>query len=378
MKFIHLSDLHIGKRVNDFSMLEDQKYILEKIADIVKEEKADAVIIAGDIYDKSVPPAEAVRVFDDFLNILTENVKSVYMINGNHDSAERVAFGARQMEKGGVFIAPVFDGEMKRYTEKDEYGNINLYLLPYIKPVNVRPFFEEGVVTDTYSAVKAVIDKTSIDTSERNIIVSHQFITGAERSESEEVYVGGSDNVEAEVFDDFDYVALGHLHRPQYIARKEVRYCGTPLKYSFSEADHNKSVTVVEMKEKGNIEIKTIPLVPLRDMRRLKGTYEYLTEKKNYEGTNVEDYLHITLLDEEEVYDAIGRLRSIYPNIMRIDYENRRTSADNDIGTVDVGSSKSAIELFEELFRLQNNRDFTDSQRELCAEIIEEIWEVAK
>ena len=378
MKFIHLSDLHIGKRVNDFSMLEDQKYILEKIADIVKEEKADAVIIAGDIYDKSVPPAEAVRVFDDFLNILTENVKSVYMINGNHDSAERVAFGARQMEKGGVFIAPVFDGEMKRYTEKDEYGNINLYLLPYIKPVNVRPFFEEGVVTDTYSAVKAVIDKTSIDKAQRNIIVSHQFITGAERSESEEVYVGGSDNVEAEVFDDFDYVALGHLHRPQYIARKEVRYCGTPLKYSFSEADHNKSVTVVEMKEKGNIEIKTIPLVPLRDMRRLKGTYEYLTEKKNYEGTNVEDYLHITLLDEEEVYDAIGRLRSIYPNIMRIDYENRRTSADNDIGTVDVGSSKSAIELFEELFRLQNNRDFTDSQRELCAEIIEEIWEVAK
>ncbi|MBQ2752781.1 MAG: exonuclease SbcCD subunit D [Firmicutes bacterium] len=378
MKFIHLSDLHIGKRVNDFSMLEDQKYILEKIADIVKEEKADAVIIAGDIYDKSVPPAEAVRVFDDFLNTLTESVKSVYMINGNHDSAERVAFGARQMEKGGVFIAPVFDGEMKRYTEKDEYGNINLYLLPYIKPVNVRPFFEEGVVTDTYSAVKAVIDKTSIDKSERNIIVSHQFITGAERSESEEVYVGGSDNVKAEVFDDFDYVALGHLHRPQHIARKEVRYCGTPLKYSFSEADHNKSVTVVEMKEKGNIEIKTIPLVPLRDMRRLKGTYEYLTEKKNYEGTNVEDYLHITLLDEEEVYDAIGRLRSIYPNIMRIDYENRRTSADNDIGTVDVGSSKSAIELFEELFRLQNNRDFTDSQRELCAEIIEEIWEVAK
>ncbi len=378
MKFIHLSDLHIGKRVNDFSMIEDQKYILDKIADIVKEEKADAVIIAGDIYDKSVPPAEAVRVFDDFLNTLTENVKSVYMINGNHDSAERVAFGARQMEKGGVFIAPVFDGEIKRYTQKDEHGNINLYLLPYIKPVNVRPFFEEGAITDTYSAVKAVIDKTDIDKEERNIIVSHQFITGAERSESEEVYVGGSDNVEAEVFDDFDYVALGHLHRPQHIARKEVRYCGTPLKYSFSEADHNKSVTVVEMKEKGNIEIKTIPLVPLRDMRRLKGTYEFLTEKKNYEGTNVEDYLHITLLDEEEVYDAIGRLRSIYPNIMRIDYENRRTSADNDIGTVDVGSSKSAIELFEELFRLQNNRDFTDSQRELCAEIIEEIWEVAK
>ena len=378
MRFIHLSDLHIGKRVNDFSMIEDQKYILDKITDIVKEEKADAVIIAGDVYDKSVPPAEAVQVFDDFLNALMERVKSVYIINGNHDSAERVSFGARQMEKGGVFIAPVFNGEVKKYTVNDEYGNINIYLLPYIKPVNVRPFFEEGAVTDTYSAVKAVIDKTSIDKAERNIIVSHQFITGAERSESEEVYVGGSDNVEAEVFADFDYVALGHLHRPQHIGRREVRYCGTPLKYSFSEADHNKSVTVVDLNEKGNVEIKTIPLVPLRDMRRIKGTYEYLTEKKNYEGTNVEDYLHITLLDEEEVYDAIGRLRSIYPNIMRIDYENRRTSADNEIGTVDVGSGKSAIELFEELFRIQNNKDFTDSQRELCAEIIGEIWEVAK
>ena len=378
MRFIHLSDLHIGKRVNDFSMIEDQKYILDKITDIVKEEKADAVIIAGDVYDKSVPPAEAVQVFDDFLNALMERVKSVYIINGNHDSAERVSFGARQMEKGGVFIAPVFNGEVKKYTVNDEYGNINIYLLPYIKPVNVRTFFEEGAVTDTYSAVKAVIDKTSIDKAERNIIVSHQFITGAERSESEEVYVGGSDNVEAEVFADFDYVALGHLHRPQHIGRREVRYCGTPLKYSFSEADHNKSVTVVDLNEKGNVEIKTIPLVPLRDMRRIKGTYEYLTEKKNYEGTNVEDYLHITLLDEEEVYDAIGRLRSIYPNIMRIDYENRRTSADNEIGTVDVGSGKSAIELFEELFRIQNNKGFTDSQRELCAEIIGEIWEVAK
>ncbi|MBE6008888.1 MAG: exonuclease SbcCD subunit D [Lachnospiraceae bacterium] len=378
MRFVHLSDLHIGKRVNDFSMIEDQKYILDKITDIVKEEKADAVIIAGDIYDKSVPPAEAVQVFDDFLNGLTESVKSVYIINGNHDSAERVSFGSRQMEKGGVFIAPVFNGEIKRYTEDDEYGKINLYLLPYVKPVSVRPFFEEGTITDTYSAVKAVIDKTGIDKDERNIIVSHQFITGAERSESEEIYVGGSDNVEAEVFADFDYAALGHLHRPQHIGRETVRYCGTPLKYSFSEADHKKSVTVVDMKEKGNVEIRTIPLVPLRDMRHIKGTYEYLTEKKNYEGTGVEDYLHITLLDEEEVYDAIGRLRSIYPNIMRIDYENRRTSADNEIGTVDVGSSKSAIELFEELFRLQNNKDFTESQRELCAEIIGEIWEVAK
>ncbi|MBE6008974.1 MAG: exonuclease SbcCD subunit D [Lachnospiraceae bacterium] len=378
MRFIHLSDLHIGKRVNEFSMIEDQKYILKEITDIVKNEKADAVIIAGDIYDKSMPPAEAVQVFDGFLNSLTEITDKIFIINGNHDSAERIAFGSRQMEKGGVYIAPVFNGEMKKYSFYDSFGKVNIYLMPFIKPAMVRGFFEEGVVTDTMSAVKAIIDKTDINEGERNIIVSHQFITGAERSESEEIYVGGSDNVEAEVFDKFDYVALGHLHGPQHVLRETVRYCGTPLKYSFSETGHKKSITVVDMKEKGNVEIKTVPLVPLRDMRHIKGTYSFLTEKKNYEDINTEDYLRVTLLDEEEVYDAIGRLRSIYPNIMRIDYENRRTGADNDIGTVDVSSQKSAIEFFEELFRLQNNKDFTESQRKLCAEIMEEIWEVGK
>ena len=378
MKFIHLSDLHIGKRVNDFSMIEDQKYILKQIVDITEEEKADAVIIAGDIYDKSVPPAEAVQVFDDFLNVLNEKVKSIFIISGNHDSAERVSFASRQLEKGGVFIAPVFKGEIKKYVEEDNFGNINIYLLPFIKPVQVRHLFEEGVVTDTNSAVRALMENLDINKEERNIIVCHQFITGAERSESEEIYVGGSDNVDAEIFDSFDYVALGHIHRPQSIVRSEVRYCGTPLKYSFSEIGHKKSVTVVEMNEKGKVDIKTVPLTPLRDMRHIKGTYSFLTERKNYEGTNTEDYLRVTLLDEEEVYDAIGKLRTIYPNIMRIEYENSRTSAYNEVGSVDIEGNKSPIELFEELFVKQNNRGFSDSERELCKAIMEEVWEVEK
>ncbi len=378
MKFIHLSDLHIGKRVNEFSMLEDQKYILNEIAEIVKSEKADAVIIAGDIYDKSVPPAEAVLVFDDFLNALADTVERIFIINGNHDSAERVAFGSRQMEKGGVFIAPVFKGEAKKYTVRDSFGNVNIYLLPFVKPAAVRPFFEDKEITDTNSALKAITENIDLDKNERNILVAHQFITGAERSESEEIYVGGSDNVDVSLFSDFDYVALGHIHRAQHMGRESVRYCGTPLKYSFSEIDHKKSITVVDMNEKGDVDIKTIPLAPLRDMRHIKGTYSFLTERKNYEGTNGEDYLHVTLLDEEEVYDAIGRLRSIYPNIMRIDYENRRTYADNELGTVDVGNKRSALELFEELFVLQNNKPFSDSQKELCSEIISSIWEDGK
>lgn len=373
MKLMHLSDLHIGKRVNDFSMLDDQKYVLNKIINIAKEEKPDAVIIAGDIYDKTIPPAEAVQVFDGFLNDLQEISEHIFIISGNHDSAERVSFGAKAMAKGGVIIAPVFDGKVKMFRVSDSFGNINIYLLPYIKPVSVRAFFNDEI-TDTNSAVKAIVDSIHLNKEERNIIAVHQFITGAERSESEEIYVGGLDNVDGSLFDDFDYVALGHIHRAQSMGRPTMRYCGTPLKYSFSEINHKKSVTMVDMGEKGETEVRTIPLEPLRNMRHIKGTYEYLTDRRNYAGTNTEDYLRVTLLDEEEVYDAIGRLRSIYPNIMRVDYENKRTSAHNLVGTADAEERKEPIEFFEELFKLQNNRPFSESQRELCEKIINEVW----
>lgn len=378
MKFIHLSDLHIGKRVNDFSMIDDQRYILDEIVEITKNEKTDAVIIAGDVYDKSVPPAEAVSLFDSFLNNLARLDVNIFIISGNHDSAERVAFGSKIMEKGGIYISPVFDGEVKKIGLKDEFGNINIYLLPFVKSATVKPFFEDKEILDTNSAVKAVIESLDINKEERNIIVSHQFITGAERSESEEIYVGGVDNVDVSIFDEFDYVALGHIHRPQSMGRETVRYCGTPLKYSFSEIGHKKSVTVLDMKEKGNMEIETVPLKPIRDMRHIKGTYDFLTERKNYEKTNTEDYLRVTLLDENEVYDAIGRLRTIYPNIMRIDYENSRSSMDNEMSSADITAKKTPIEFFEEFFELQNNRSLSDSQRKLCQDIIAEVWEVEK
>ncbi len=377
MKFIHLSDLHIGKRVNDFSMLDDQKYILDEIKKITEAEKADSVIIAGDIYDKSVPSAESVQLFDEFLGKMMALGVKIFIISGNHDSAERIAFGAKAMAFGGVFVSPVFDGEVKKIEFNDEFGKINVYLLPFVKPVHVRPYFEEEI-TDTNSAIKAVVGSIELNKNERNVMVCHQFITGAERSESEEIYVGGVDNVDSSVFDDFDYVALGHIHRPQSMGREHIRYCGTPLKYSFSEINHEKSVTVVEMDDKNKVNIKTVPLKPIRDMRHIKGTYEFLTTRENYIGTNTEDYLRVTLLDEEEIFDAIGRLRTIYPNIMRIDYENKRTSADNFIIGADENDNKQPIEFFEELFELQNNRKFSESQRELCRKIMDEVWEVEK
>lgn len=378
MKFIHLSDLHIGKRVNGFSMLDDQKYILDEIVRITENEKADGVIIAGDVYDKSVPPAEAVSLFDSFLNSLAERNVKIFIISGNHDSAERVAFGSEIMEKGGIYISPVFDGRVKKVSLKDEFGSLNVYLLPFVKGATVKPFFEDREITDTNSAVKAVIESLDINSEERNIIVSHQFITGAERSESEEIYVGGTDNVDSTVFSDFDYAALGHIHKPQSMGRKTIRYCGTPLKYSFSEISSVKSVTVLNMKEKGEIEIEAVPLKPVRDMRHIKGTYEFLTNRENYKDTDVNDYLRVTLLDENEVYDAIGRLRTIYPNIMGIDYENSRSSADNELTKADITAGKSPVEFFEELFELQNNKALSDSQRSLCVSLIDEVWEVEK
>lgn len=372
MKFIHISDLHLGKRVNEFSMLDDQRYILEQV---VKEaENADAVLIAGDIYDKSIPPAEAVELFDLFITELAKMNVKIFAVSGNHDSAKRIAFGSDIMQKGGVYFSHVYNGELEKHEFEDKYGKVNIYMLPFIKPAVIKNFFEDGIITDDYnSALKAVLDRADIDFSERNIIIAHQFVTGAQRSESEEVSVGGVDSISADLFENFDYTALGHIHKPQNMG-KNIRYCGTPLKYSFSEANNKNSMTVVELNEKGNIEISFIPFSPLHDMREIKGTYNFLTERKNYENTAVEDYLHITLTDEEEVIDAIGKLRSIYPNIMKIDYENIRTSENKDFLNNKTDLNKNPLDLFKEFYELQNNSSMTEEQ----IEEIRCLWEMAE
>ena len=376
MKLIHLSDLHIGKRVNEFSMLQDQQYILKKILNIVDEEKPDGVLIAGDVYDKSVPSAEAVELFDDFLVRLSKRGVKTFVISGNHDSPERLSFGNRLMDASGVFIAPVYDGDVKPYRLTDEWGEADIYLLPFVKPAHVRRCFPEEEINSFTDAMKVAVKHMEIDESRRNILVTHQFVTGASRSESEEISVGGSDNVDASVFDGFDYVALGHIHGPQNIGSERIRYCGTPLKYSFSEASHQKSVTAVELGEKGSLSVRCIPLVPMRDMVELKGTYEELTSKRFYENTSyTEDYVHITLTDEEDILDAASKLRVIYRNLMKLSYDNRRTRHHaQPIGAGDV-EAKSPLDLFSEFYAAQNGAPMSDEQSAFMSGLIERVWE---
>lgn len=378
MKFLHLSDLHIGKRVNEFSMLEDQEYILTKIINIIDEEKPDAVVIAGDVYDKSVPSAEAVQLFDDFLCRLAKRKLQVFVISGNHDSAERMAFGGRLMDISGVHMSPVYNGKVEAISLDDEFGKVNFFMLPFVKPVNVRRFFEDAQIESYTDAVRVAVENMNVNTDERNVIVTHQFVTGAEKCESEEISVGGSDNVDASVFDCFDYVALGHIHGPQNIGSERVRYCGTPLKYSFSEAKHKKSVTVVEMSEKGSLEIRTIALESKRDMREIKGTYAEITLKDNYINTNTDDYIHITLTDEEDIPDAIGKLRVIYPNLMKLDYDNKRTRSSAKLDIIENIEQRSPLDLFAEFYKKQNNQPMTDRQSEFMKSLIESIWEGEK
>ena len=375
MKFVHLSDLHLGKRVNEFSMLEDQQYILLRVLQIIEGEKPDAVVIAGDVYDKAIPPAEAVTVFDEFLVKLAAMKLQVFVISGNHDSAERIAFGGRLMDASGIHMAPVYHGEVSPFILTDRYGEVRIYMLPFIKPADVRrvyPGEESGSYTE---AVRTAVSHLNVDLSVRNILIAHQFVTGAARSESEDVSVGGMDNVDVSVFEAFDYAALGHIHGPQHIGRETIRYCGTPLKYSFSEKDHLKSVTVVTMEEKGKTAVRTVPLKPLHDMREIRGTYNDLTLKKNYAGTDVEDYLHIILTDEDDVPDAMARLRTVYPNIMKLDYDNSRTRYSGRAEISEEMEQKSEIELFEEFFEKQNGRAMSEEQRLFSEQLMDRIRE---
>lgn len=376
MRLAHISDLHIGKRLNEFSLIEDQEYILNQILTIIDENNVNGVIIAGDVYDKSTPSAEAVTLFDSFLVSLAKRRIDIFIISGNHDSSERLAFASRLLDVSGVHISPAYNGEASKITLSDSYGNINFYLLPFIKPANVRKLADCELSTYT-DALKIAIDNMHIDKSERNILVTHQFVTGAKRSESEEISVGGSDNVDVSVINSFDYVALGHLHKPQSVEGKHIRYSGSPLKYSFSEASDTKSVTIVDIKSKNDLKIDTCPLIPKRDMVEIRGSYNELMQKKYYEGTTYgSDYMHITLTDEEDIADASNLLRTVYKNLMKLDYDNTRTKEALELSAVENVESKTPIELFSELYEKQNNKQMSDAQEKIVSEIIEKIWEV--
>ena len=375
MKIVHLSDLHLGKRVNEFSMLEDQAYILSSILRIIDEVGPEAVIVAGDVYDKPVPPAEAVELFDDFLWQLARRKVQVFVVSGNHDSPERIAFASRLIDHSGIHLSPVYSGQVAPITLADEYGPVRFYMLPFVKPTHVRRYFEDKEISSYTDALRVAVDAMAMDKTVRNVLVTHQFVTGAARSESEDISVGGTDNVDAAVFDGIDYVALGHIHGPQNIGEPRIRYAGTPLKYSFSEAGHVKSVTVATLGEKGNLQVETIPLTPRRDIRELRGFYSDLVTRANYEGTATDDYLHITLTDEEDIPDVINRLRVIYPNLMKLDYDNRRTRAGGQIGAAADVTSKTPLDLVAELYEQQNGQPLSGEQVRFAGELIEKIWE---
>lgn len=398
MKLIHLSDLHLGKRVNEFSMIEDQEYILRQILDIVEAEQPEAVLIAGDVYDKAVPSAEAVGLFDRFLNRLADGSRKIFVISGNHDSAERIAFGRSLMDRSGVYLSPVFHGPVEGIPvwERNagrEDDPVMIYLLPFIKPIHARKAFpEQEESINSYSdALDAAIRAMDIDPSKRNVLVAHQFVTGASRSDSEEISVGGLDNVNADVFSGFDYAALGHIHNPQQIGER-VRYCGTPLKYSFSEAGHEKSVTVTELGPRARsgretevadgrpdglcpLRIREIPLTPVRDMKEIRGSFDQVTDPAYAEQAGADrNYFRIILTDERDVPDAIGRLRKVYPYVMRLDYDNARTRRNREIDSTEAVREQSPEENFDAFYALQNNRPMTEEERRCVRTLIEEIW----
>ena len=373
MRLMHISDLHLGKRVNEYSMLDDQAYILDEILRIAKEEEVQGVLIAGDVYDRPVPPSGAVRILDDLLDQFADRNVPVFFISGNHDSRERLAFGAEKKKKSGVYMA----GEelCKKIRWKDEYGELNIWLMPFLKPAEVRMVYSEKEISTYTDAVRAVLEGMEIDPDVRNILVAHQFVAGAVQCESEEISIGGLDQVDVSVLERFDYVALGHLHRPQSVGRETIRYCGTPLKYSFSEVHDRKSVTIVEMREKGDVEIHTVELRPLRDMKELKGTYLQLTSRPFYETQDVNSYFHIILTDEEDVMDALGKLRMIYPNLMKLSYDNARIRTESRYDEIEAVERKRPEEVVEDFYLLVNGTELSEEQKKLTKEIMEEVWE---
>ncbi len=367
MKFIHLSDLHLGKRLLERSLIEDQEYILKKIMNIIRKEEPDGILIAGDIYDKSIPSAEAVELFDTFLSELAKEKQEVFIVSGNHDSAERIAFGSSIFRNSGIHISPIYNGRIQAVRYKD----VDIWLVPFLKPVNVKRFYPDKEIGTYGDAFETIISDMDIDKSRINILVAHQYVTGAEKGGSEEMSIGGIDNIDASLMNDFDYVALGHIHKKQTIANK-IRYCGTPLKYSFSEINNKNTVTVVEI-EKGSLKIREIDLEPKRELREIKGTFEEVMKEEFRSGLNLEDYYHIILTDEQDIPDGASKLRAVYKNLLKLDYDNTRTRNQYRIDLADLSEEKTTLELFDDFYEMVNGKKMTEEQSVIMKDAIDKV-----
>ena len=375
MKLVHLADLHLGKKVNEFSMIDDQEYILKEIINIIDDEKTDGVLVAGDVFDRPIPSEEAIKLWDDFLNAMAKRNIQVFAISGNHDSAVRFAEHTSLMDSTGIHLSPEYNGKTKKYQIEKQGVKVNIYLLPFIKPIHVRHYFPDEDINNYTDACRVAIENMQVNKEELNILIAHQFVTGATRCDSEEISVGGLDNVDVTVFEDFDYVALGHIHGKQTIGRDTIRYSGTPLKYSFSEKNHVKSVTVIEIDSKKDISVREVNLTPRRDMAEIRGKCSDLIQGISNENVDANDYLQVVLTDENDVPNAMSDLRRVYPNIMKLSYDNTRTREDRNLELNRDVEKKSPIDLFKEFYENQNNQSLTDEQREFMEELIEEIWE---
>ena len=377
MKILHLADLHLGKRVNEMSMIEDQKYILDQIITLIKEESVGIVLLCGDIYDKSIPTIEAIHLLDEFLDQLSKMAIKVLMISGNHDSIDRLSFGKSLFTRSNLYIASQFENEIEKITVKENGITVNFYMLPFVKSDYISHIFQ--LQTDSYEeCFRYLIEHTKIDEEETNILLSHQFVTAnkknPELSDSETSSLGGIDNIDFHIFDPFDYVALGHIHKPQAMGREMVRYAGSILKYSFSEIHMDKKATILTIDAKKEISLSFHPLKPLRDMREIECSLEELL-KKQCEIGKQEDYMHVILTDEEQILDAIGKVRTIYPNVMQISFKNRRHMKQLESAQIkeDQISDQSPAELFEQFYKMQNHIDLDEKRLQLVLSVFEEV-----
>lgn len=372
MRFMHLADLHLGKNANGFSLIKDQEYALEQIIKLLKKEKIDTLLIAGDIYQSSVPSIEATKLFSKFLSQLKDLKMKVLIISGNHDSSDRLAYANSFLKDSKIYISDTYNGKIECVRLEDEYGPINFYLFPYLKPSDVRPYFEEKI-SSYEEAIRAVIDSIEINEEERNIILSHQFILNAELSDSEEIYAGLLEAVSEKLYDKFDYVALGHIHKKQNFLGGKARYPGALLKFSATEANYDKTITIVDLKEKNNLRVEEFKIDYMRDMRIIKGFYKDIIEASKNDKAR-EDYIHIELLDEDEIYDGFNQLRNIYPNIMTYKYKDRQVNVEDLEDFAEKTDNKTPLDLFAEFYQTILGKDITDDKLEIVKNEIEEIW----
>lgn len=373
MKFIHIADLHLGKIAYGQSMLEDQEYILNQILDKCDDIQPDAAVIAGDIYDRSVPAEEAMNVFQDFLFGLTRRGITPLVISGNHDSAARLGVYRRFMDHSGIHIVTSVSESPRPVVLEDEYGPVNFYLLPFVKPYQVREAFEDDTVNSYENAVAVAIHHMNINNKERNVAVAHQFVDLSAFGEAEGSAVGGVDKVSKDVFDGFDYVALGHIHK-QWALTETIRYSGTPLKYSFDDDDtrqnNDKHIVVVTMGEKGNVDVSLVPLEPKHDMRKVRGTYEELVKQPKSE-----DYLEVTLTNDTEILNGMEKLRNYFPNTLALIYDNKTTRNDEEMTAAEDVENRNPMELFAEFFQQRQGKELSDEQKEILEPLIREVWE---